>query len=98
MISNPATVRSDRGAATTAAACFWTRLGRRTSRALRGVALLPVLVLLIVVGTLVSPAFFTVANFAGIGEQSSALGVVVVGESLILMIGGMDLALESPFG
>jgi len=65
---------------------------------LREVALLPVLVLLIVVGTVVSPAFLTVSNFAGIGQQSSALGVVVVGESLILMIGGMDLSLESTFG
>ena len=61
-------------------------------------ALLPVLVLLIVVGTVVSPAFFTVSNFAGIGQQSSALGVVVVGESLILLIGGMDLSLEATFG
>ena len=65
---------------------------------LREVALLPVLILLIVVGTLVSPAFLTVSNFAGIGQQSSALGVVVVGESLILMIGGMDLSLESTYG
>jgi simple sugar transport system permease protein len=65
---------------------------------LREVALLPVLVLLIIVGTVVSPAFFTVSNFAGIGQQSSALGVVVVGESLILMIGGMDLSLESTYG
>jgi simple sugar transport system permease protein len=65
---------------------------------LREVALLPVLVLLIVVGSVVSPAFFTVSNFAGIGQQSSALGVVVVGESLILLIGGMDLSLESTFG
>ncbi len=47
---------------------------------------------------MVSPAFFTVSNFAGIGQQSSALGVVVVGESLILLIGGMDLSLESTFG
>jgi simple sugar transport system permease protein len=65
---------------------------------LREVALLPVLVLLIVVGAVVSPAFLTVSNFAGIGQQSSALGVVVVGESLILLIGGMDLSLESTFG
>src|SRR5882724_1855305 len=65
---------------------------------LREVALLPVLVLLIVVGTVVSPAFFTVSNFAGIGQQISALGVVVVGESLILLIGGMDLSLESTYG
>jgi 2-keto-3-deoxy-L-fuconate dehydrogenase len=55
-------------------------------------------VLLIVVGTLVSQAFLTVSNFAGIGQQISALGVVVVGESLILLIGGMGLSLESTFG
>src|SRR5580704_1642762 len=65
---------------------------------LREVALLPVLVLLIVIGAVVSPVFLTVTNIAGIGQQISALGVVVVGESLILMIGGMDLSLESTFG
>jgi len=65
---------------------------------LREVALLPVLILLIIVGSVVSPVFLTASNFAGIGQQSSALGVVVVGESLILLIGGMDLSLESTFG
>jgi len=65
---------------------------------LREVALLPVLILLIVVGSVVSPVFLTVTNIAGIGQQISALGVVVVGESLILLIGGMDLSLESTFG
>lgn len=64
----------------------------------RGAALLPVLVVLMVVGSLVSPAFFTVSNLTGVGQQISALGVVVVGESLILLIGGMDLSLESTFG
>jgi|HubBroStandDraft_4_1064222.scaffolds.fasta_scaffold00250_2 simple sugar transport system permease protein len=65
---------------------------------LREVALLPVLVILLIVGTIVSPVFLTVSNIAGIGQQISALGVVVVGESLILMIGGMDLSLESTYG
>src|ERR1700675_1829501 len=65
---------------------------------LREVALLPVLIVLIIVGAVVSPAFLSVSNFAGIGQQSSALGVVVVGESLILLIGGMDLSLESTYG
>jgi len=39
-----------------------------------------------------------VSNISGIGQQISALGVVVVGESLILLIGGMDLSLEGTFG
>ncbi|HEX4831167.1 MAG TPA: ABC transporter permease [Trebonia sp.] len=89
MISNPAAVRG--GTAGT-----WVR-GLNVT-VLREVALLPVLVLLIIVGSVVSPAFFTASNFAGIGQQSAALGVVVVGESLILMIGGMDLSLESTYG
>ncbi|HEU5419706.1 MAG TPA: ABC transporter permease [Streptosporangiaceae bacterium] len=65
---------------------------------LREAALLPVIVLLVVIGAFVNTAFLTVANFTGIGQQVSALGVIVVGESLILLIGGMDLSLEGTYG
>ena len=65
---------------------------------LREAALVPVIILLVVVGTFVNSAFFTVSNFSGIGQQISALGVTVVGESLILLIGGMDLSLEGTYG
>src|SRR5487761_53203 len=105
MISNktpqgraPAAVPLDGGVVSRAGGSIGSRLGGMIVSGLREVALLPVLVLLIVVGSVVSPAFLTVSNFAGIGQQSSALGVVVVGESLILLIGGMDLSLESTFG
>ena len=64
----------------------------------REAALVPVLIVLIVVGTVVNPAFLTASNFSGIGQQVSALGVSVVGESLILLIGGMDLSLEGTYG
>jgi simple sugar transport system permease protein len=65
----------------------------------RGAALLPVLVIILVVGSIVSPVFLSVNNLvSGVGQQVSALGVVVVGESLILLIGGMDLSLESTYG
>ncbi|HEX4061652.1 MAG TPA: ABC transporter permease [Streptosporangiaceae bacterium] len=64
----------------------------------REAALLPVLALLIVVGAVVNSNFLTVSNISGIGQQISALGVVVVGESLILLIGGMDLSLEGTYG
>jgi len=53
---------------------------------------------LLVVGAVLNSHFLTVSNMTGIGQQISALGVVVVGESLILLIGGMDLSLESTFG
>ena len=64
----------------------------------REAALIPVLVVLILVGTVVSPAFFTSANLFGIGQQISALGVTAIGEALILLTGGMDLSLESTYG
>jgi simple sugar transport system permease protein len=72
--------------------------GANTINLVRQVALLPVLVVLIVAGRFINSAFFTVATFTNIGQQISALGVTVVGESLILLIGGMDLSLESTFG
>ena len=65
---------------------------------LREAALVPVLVVLIIVGSVLNSHFLTVSNLTGIGQQISALGVVVVGESLILLIGGMDLSLEATFG
>jgi len=76
--------------------------GSRVSAAaiswLREAALLPVLAVVLVVGAILNSHFLTVSNITGIGEQVSALGVVVVGESLILLIGGMDLSLESTYG
>jgi simple sugar transport system permease protein len=74
------------------------RIGGATRGVLRQVALLPALIALIVVGAIVSPAFLTASNLTGIGQQISALGVVVVGEALILLTGGMDLSLESTYG
>jgi simple sugar transport system permease protein len=79
-------------------------LARRRSRSaaaiswIREAALLPVLAVLLIVGALLNSHFLTVSNMTGIGQQISALGVVVVGESLILLIGGLDLSLESTFG
>jgi ribose/xylose/arabinose/galactoside ABC-type transport system permease subunit len=60
----------------------------------------PGLAVLIIVGALLNSHFLTVWNITGIGQQISALGVVavVVGESLILLIGGMDLSLEAAYG
>ena len=46
---------------------------------LREAALVPVLVVLIIVGALLNSHFLTVSNLTGIGQQISALGVVVVG-------------------
>jgi len=76
--------------------------GRRltdTVEFFRGAALLPVLAVILIVGAVASPYFLSVDNLvSGVGQQAAALGVVVVGESLILLIGGMDLSLESTYG
>jgi simple sugar transport system permease protein len=64
----------------------------------REATLLPVIIALIVVGAFINSAFLTVSNFSGIAAQVSALGVTVVGESLILLIGGMDISLEGTYG
>jgi simple sugar transport system permease protein len=65
---------------------------------LREASLLPVLVLLIVVGALISPVFLKANNLWGIGQQASALAVTTVGEALALMIGSMDLSLGGTYG
>ena len=70
---------------------LWRRVGDTA-------ALVPVMVVLLVVGAVLNDHFLTVSNMTGVGQQISALGVVVVGESLILLIGGMDLSLESTYG
>ena len=89
---------------TALAADVESALARRRSRSaaaiswIREAALLPVLAVLLIVGAVLNSHFLTVSNITGIGQQVSALGVVVVGESLILLIGGMDLSLESTYG
>jgi simple sugar transport system permease protein len=70
----------------------------RVARSLREIALLPVIGILILVGAIINPGFLTFNNFAQIGQFSSALGVLVVGESLILLTGGIDISLESTYG
>jgi len=56
-----------------------------------------VIVVLLIVGSIVSPVFFTVSNLAEVGQQSSALGVAW-SASLDHHGRGMDLSLESTYG
>jgi simple sugar transport system permease protein len=61
-------------------------------------ALLPVVVLAMVVGSLMQPAFLTQTNMINVLRQSSELSVVVLAEALILLSGKFDLSLESTVG
>lgn len=76
----------------------WRRHRTTAWSAVQQSALIPVIVLLGVVGAVVSPSFLSVANLSNVGQQISALGVVVVAETLILVTGGMDLSLQSTYG
>ncbi len=61
-------------------------------------ALVPVIVLLLIVGAFVNPAFLTPDNFINVAQDSAALGAVVVAETLILLTGKFDLSLQSTYG
>jgi simple sugar transport system permease protein len=65
---------------------------------IRELALIPVIVLLVVVGAFVNPAFLTTTNFINVAQESAALGAVVVAETLILLTGKFDLSLQSTYG
>src|SRR5579859_7114652 len=65
---------------------------------IRELALLPVIVLLLVIGAFVNPAFLTADNFINVAQESAALGVVVVAETLILLTGKFDLSLQATYG
>lgn len=65
---------------------------------LKDFALLPVLLLLVVAGSVLSPSFFTTANFVNILGSPAALAILVLAEALIIIVGNFDLSLESVCG
>jgi ribose/xylose/arabinose/galactoside ABC-type transport system permease subunit len=64
----------------------------------RDLALVPAIIVLMVIGSLISPAFFTVGNLTDVLQQQSALSLLVLAEALILITGKFDLSLESTIG
>lgn len=64
----------------------------------REAALVPVLILLLIVGSLLNSVFLTPANLLNVLQQSAVLSVVVVAESMVLIVGRFDLSLESIVG
>ena len=73
-------------------------LGRLGAGRLRDLALLPALILLIVIGSFISPSFLTYANLVSVLGASAALAILVLAESLIILVGKFDLSLESTCG
>lgn len=80
----------------------WETHLRRVGQAARGraqeLALLPVLAIVILVGSITVDAFLTRANIFNILQQSSELAVVVVALSIALLAAKIDVSLESTVG
>ncbi|MGC5172765.1 ABC transporter permease [Microbacterium sp. DT81.1] len=76
---------------------IWRKL--LSNRNVQSLALVPVIIIALIVGTVISPAFMTPVNlFSNILAFSAALGVLVIAESIILIGGYFDLSLESTVG
>src|SRR5258706_9763254 len=74
------------------------RARRFNVRQLRDFSLIPVILLLLVVGFIISPHFLTTDNMLAVLQQSTELSLLVLGEALVLVAGRMDLSLESTIG
>jgi ribose/xylose/arabinose/galactoside ABC-type transport system permease subunit len=61
-------------------------------------ALLQLIVIALVAGAFLHPAFLTQVNLVNILQQSSELSVLVLAEAIILIVGRFDLSLESIVG
>lgn len=65
---------------------------------LRDLALLPAIVVLVVAGALIDPAFLSGDNLIGLLRQQSELSLLVLAEAVILIAGRIDLSVESTVG
>src|SRR5258708_18523798 len=63
----------------------------------RELTLVPVIIVLMIAGAIVNPVFFTSSNLINVAEGGSALGMVVVAETLILLTGKFDISLQGTF-
>ena len=71
---------------------------RLSLQSLRELTLLPAIAGVIIAGAFLNSSFLTTGNFIDIAQFSAALGAVVVAESLVLLVGELDLSLQSVYG
>ncbi|MET8983539.1 ABC transporter permease [Streptomyces sp. NPDC004539] len=74
------------------------RRGRLDLGRFRDLSLVPVILVLMLIGFIVSPAFLTSDNLIGVLQQSTELSLLVLATTFILIAGRMDLSLESTIG
>jgi simple sugar transport system permease protein len=75
----------------------YRRTGPKLAR-LRDLALIPIILLLLLAGFIVSPNFLTTSNLTDVLQQCTELSLLVLAEAMILIAGRMDLSLESTIG
>ncbi|TWP51338.1 ABC transporter permease [Lentzea tibetensis] len=61
-------------------------------------ALVPAIVLLIIIGGVLNPRFLTIDNLLSVLQFQSELSLLVLAQAMILIVGKMDLSLESTIG
>jgi ribose/xylose/arabinose/galactoside ABC-type transport system permease subunit len=64
-------------------------------RRYRGFAIWGVLLAELVVWTLLSPSFLSLSNFTNVARQSSLVGIVAVGGTMVIIVAGIDLSVGS---
>jgi simple sugar transport system permease protein len=65
---------------------------------LRDFALVPAIVAIAIVGQVVNPVFLHTDNLLNVLQTMSEVGLLVLAQTLVLLVGKMDLSLESTFG
>jgi simple sugar transport system permease protein len=65
---------------------------------LRDFALVPAIIVIAIVGEAINPVFLHFTNIVTILQTMSEVGVLVLAETMILLVGKMDLSLESTMG
>lgn len=60
--------------------------------------LIPPIIIALVIGAIISPAFLGGSNLTFTLQLAAPLGILVVAETIVLISGKMDLSLESTFG
>lgn len=81
--------------ADTAASGPLARLQSLGLRMTTGLSLLVIFIGMVVVFSLVSPYFLTLDNFVNITKTLPVVGIVAIGETLVLISGGVDLSVGS---
>ena len=85
-------------AETTTASPLAARLSGVNIDFLRDYAIVISFVALFLVLTFTSPPFFTKTNLLNVLDQSSTLGIIACGETIVFIAGGFDLSVGAVFG